>query len=173
MAKRNLTPKQRKFADEYIATGNAEQSAKEAGYSARGNTSKLLQNTTIAEYIDKRMAELEEQAVASQTEVLKYLTRVMRREEMEYTVVTLEEKEEWYENDENGKSKKRSSTTQMPQRVPFPAKLSDANKAAELLGKRYAMWTDKQEIEHSGAVQFVDDIGGDDDASTSNAPEAE
>ena len=31
-------------------------------------------------------------------------------------------------------------------------------KAAELLGKRYAMWTEKQEVEHSGAVTFVDDI---------------
>lgn len=56
MAKRNLTSKQKKFADEYIATGNAEESARQAGYSARGNTSKLLQNTTIKTYIDERQA---------------------------------------------------------------------------------------------------------------------
>ncbi|WP_091610738.1 terminase small subunit [Marinococcus luteus] len=42
MAKRQLTPKQKKFADEYIITGNAEESARQAGYSARGNTSFVL-----------------------------------------------------------------------------------------------------------------------------------
>ena len=40
-------------------------------------------------------------------------------------------------------------------------KRSDTNartKAAELLGKRYMMWTDKQQIETTATVQFNDDI---------------
>lgn len=43
---RKLTPKQKNFADEYIITGNATQSAIKAGYSekyANTNASKLLQ----------------------------------------------------------------------------------------------------------------------------------
>ena len=40
-------------------------------------------------------------------------------------------------------------------------KRSDTNartKAAELLGKRYMMWTDKQQIETTAMVHFDDDI---------------
>ncbi|WP_434088464.1 hypothetical protein [Carnobacterium inhibens] len=37
----------------------------------------------------------------------------------------------------------------------------DRIKAAELLGKRYAMWTDKQEVSGDLSVTFVDDIGSD------------
>lgn len=49
-----MTPKQKKFAEYYAQSGNAAQSAIKAGYSdkyANTNASKLLQNTTIAEYI--------------------------------------------------------------------------------------------------------------------------
>ena len=49
-----LTGKQKAFADEYIRTGNAEQSAIKAGYNARGNTTKLMKNTTITTYITRR-----------------------------------------------------------------------------------------------------------------------
>lgn len=55
-----LTLKQQKFADEYIKTGNVYQSAKNAGYSenyAKGNSVKLLENVSVSEYIENRMAE--------------------------------------------------------------------------------------------------------------------
>lgn len=58
------------------------------------------------------------------------------------------------------------SITERIETIKLEPKIRDRNKAAEMLGERYAMWTDKQEIEHSGAVQFVDDIGGDADADT-------
>lgn len=35
---------------------------------------------------------------------------------------------------------------------------SARTKAAELLGKRYTMWTDKQVLNHEGVVQLVDDV---------------
>jgi len=54
---RKLTEKQKRFADYYIELGNAEEAAKRAGYSARGNTTKLLHNTTIRAYIQQRLAE--------------------------------------------------------------------------------------------------------------------
>lgn len=49
-----LNPRQKKFAEYYAQSGNAAESAIKAGYSAKfvnTNASKLLQNTTISEYI--------------------------------------------------------------------------------------------------------------------------
>ena len=50
-----LTPKQKKFADEYIISGNAYQSAINAGYSdnyAKAQSSKMLENVGIKSYIE-------------------------------------------------------------------------------------------------------------------------
>ncbi|KHF30152.1 Terminase small subunit [Anoxybacillus sp. BCO1] len=74
---RKLTEKQKRFADYYIELGNAEEAAKRAGYSARGNTTKLLQNTTIREYIQQRLAEKDKERIASQDEILAFLTKVL------------------------------------------------------------------------------------------------
>ena len=81
-----MTPKQKKFADEYIATGNATQSAIKAGYSknyANTNASKLLQNTTIESYIDTRLKEIAKDSIATADEVLQVLTTIIRREFIE------------------------------------------------------------------------------------------
>ncbi|MCH3952006.1 terminase small subunit [Leuconostoc mesenteroides] len=85
-----LTPKQKKFADEYIKTGNATQSAIEAGYSkkyANTNAPKLLQNTTLKQYIEKCMAEIASNSVMSYTEAVELLTSIARGEEKETVVV--------------------------------------------------------------------------------------
>ncbi|WP_251920653.1 terminase small subunit [Leuconostoc citreum] len=81
-----LTPKQKKFADEYIKTGNATQSAIEAGYSKRTARSVGSENLTkpdISEYIAKRIAEIDKENIAEQKEILEFMTRVMRRQETE------------------------------------------------------------------------------------------
>ncbi|MCO4095720.1 terminase small subunit [Macrococcoides canis] len=154
-----LTLKQQKFADEYIKTGNVYQSAKNAGYSenyAKGNSVKLLENVSVSEYIENRMAELKSKAIADQTEVLEYLTSVMRREKKEIVVVTLtKEESKWVDG------KKQTVKTEVPELVEIPAKLSDANKAAELLGKRYKLFTDKQEVEVTTPT-IINDIPLDD-----------
>ena len=75
--KRKLTLKQQRFADEYIISGNAEESARKAGYSpsyVKGNAYKLVGNVGISSYIDERLAELNEKSIAKQDEVLQYLT---------------------------------------------------------------------------------------------------
>ncbi|MBZ5949254.1 terminase small subunit [Leuconostoc gasicomitatum] len=85
-----LTPKQKKFADEYIKTGNATQSAIEAGYSkkyANTNAPKLLQNTTLKQYIEKCMADIASNRVMSYTEAVELLTSIARGEEKETVVV--------------------------------------------------------------------------------------
>ena len=138
-----MTIKQQRFADEYIISANATQAAIKAGYSkkyANTNASKLLQNTTIKSYIDERLAELQSQKVADQQEVLEYLTSVMRGEETEQTVIGV------------------GDLGQELTDIEVSAK--DRIKAAELLGKRYRMWTDKVEAEVQGTVVFAteDDI---------------
>lgn len=78
-----MTAKQRRFCDEYIISLNATQAAIKAGYSekyAHTNAAKLLQNTTINDFIAARMAEKEDEAIATQDEILKYYTSVMRGE---------------------------------------------------------------------------------------------
>ncbi len=81
-----LTPKQKKFADEYIKTGNATQSAIEAGYSkktARSVGSENLTKPDISEYIAKRLEKIDKEKIAEQKEILEFMTRVMRRQETE------------------------------------------------------------------------------------------
>ncbi|WP_273712851.1 terminase small subunit [Leuconostoc mesenteroides] len=85
-----LTPKQQKFADEYIKTGNATQSAIEAGYSkkyANTNAPKLLQNTTLKQYIERCMTDIASNRVMSYTEAVELLTSIARGEEKETVVV--------------------------------------------------------------------------------------
>ena len=99
----NLTPKQKKFADEYIITGNATQSAIEAGYSkkyANTNANKLLQNTTIKEYIAERFKQIESHKIATADEVLQVLTSIIRLEftEEQQTINPLTGKVETLEN---------------------------------------------------------------------------
>ena len=85
-----LTLKQRKFADEYIISGNAEEAAVNAGYSekyARGNAYKLVAFSGIKSYIDERLKEIESAKTATQQEVWEYLTSVMRGEQCEQTLI--------------------------------------------------------------------------------------
>nr|WP_295589833.1 terminase small subunit [uncultured Streptococcus sp.] len=124
-----LTLKQQRFADEYIISGNATGAAVKAGYSpkyANTNASKLLQNTAIKSYIDERLAQLASEKIATQEEVLTYLTSVMRGETQEQTLISIGE------------------LGQTITDIDVGAK--DRIKAAELLGKRHRLWTDKQEI---------------------------
>ena len=138
----DLTIKQKRFADEYIISGNASQAAIAAGYSkkyAAQNTDKLLKNTKVKSYIAERMAELDSKKIAKQEEVLAYLTSIMRGEQQEKTLVG------------EGMGEQRIAD------IDVSAK--DRIKAAEHIGKRYSMWTDKQEVTGDIAITFIDDIG--------------
>lgn len=137
-----LTLKQQRFADEYIISGNAYQSAITAGYSenyAKGNVVKLLENVSVKSYIDEKLAELQSQKVADQQEVLEYLTSVMRGEKTEPLLVL----------DGEGTQKVVNAVPPVQART----------KAAELLGKRYRLFTDKVELDATvEQVVFEDDI---------------
>lgn len=140
-----MTLKQQRFADEYIITGNATQSAIKAGYSskyANTNANKLLQNTTIKNYIDERLEQLESEKIASQQEILSYLSSVMRGEMTEQTLRSVGE------------------SGQVIAEIDVGAK--DRIKAAELLGKRYKLWTEKQEVTSNNVTEIVWDIPNED-----------
>ncbi|MBT0941697.1 terminase small subunit [Streptococcus lutetiensis] len=84
-----LTLKQQRFADEYIISGNAYQSAITAGYSenyAKGNVVKLLENVSVKSYIDERLSEIQSEKIANQEEVMQVLTSVLRGEREEEVV---------------------------------------------------------------------------------------
>lgn len=87
---RKLTPKQKKFAEEYVKTGNATQSAIAAEYSekyAHTNATKLLQNTTLKSYIKELMDKAASDRIMDATEAIELLTRIARGEETETKVV--------------------------------------------------------------------------------------
>lgn len=127
---KKLTIKQKRFADEYIISGNATQAAINAGYSektARKIGSENLTKPDIKSYIEEQMKELEAETIADQTEVLQFLTSILRDEMTEEVLVNVG-------NFEQSIQDKKISAR-------------DKIKAAELLGKRYGSWTDKVNLE--------------------------
>lgn len=156
-----LTEKQKRFCDEYLVDLNATQAAIRAGYSEKTAKQIAQQNLTkldIQEYIKKRMAEKEDALIAKQDEVLQTLTRVLRRQEMDTVVVTCKERSSGY--DENGK--KVIVEKEIPRVVQIPTRVNNLNKAAELLGKRYGLYTEKIETDVDMELNINIDYGEDD-----------
>lgn len=160
-----MTEKQKRFCDEYLTDLNATQAAVRAGYSKKTAYSigeENLRKPEIKGYIEKRMAEKESQLIANQDEVMRYLTAVMRREKMESVVVTLNTEKTSYVPDENGTMRKQTVKQEIPQIIEIPAQLRDANKAAELLGKAYGIYTDKVDVDADMDLNITIDYGEDD-----------
>ncbi|WP_373206479.1 terminase small subunit [Coprococcus phoceensis] len=146
-----MTAKQKRFCDEYLIDLNATQAAIRAGYSKKtaysiGNEN--LMKPELKKYIEERMAEKESQLIADQDEVLKYLTSVMRGESQSEIVVV--------EGVGDGMSEARAV-----QKAPDE---KERLKAAELLGKRYGLYTEKVEQQVDMDLNIVVDYGGDSNA---------
>ena len=112
-----LKPKEVIFAEEWLKTTNATQSAIKAGYSERtaySAGSRLLKKVDVKQYIDERLAEMKENSIADTDEVMQFLSSTMRGD--------------------------------IPDQFGLDPALNDRIKAAELIGKRYKLFTDKQEI---------------------------
>ena len=157
-----MTAKQQRFCDEYLIDLNATQAAIRAGYSKKTAAviaTENLRKPNIAEYIKKRLDEKEAELIADQNEVMKYLTSVMRREKTESVVVTLSEEETKFVEDEQGTMRKQTIKKEVPQIIEIPARLSDANKAAELLGKAHGLYTDRIEQEIDAEIKVTIDYG--------------
>ncbi|GEM_PF-672734 len=102
--------------------------------------SENLTKPDIRQYIDERLEQLQSEKIANQEEVLEYLSKVMRGEETDQTVV--------FQGSEYG------STIEDVQVAN-----KDRIRAAELLGKRYSLWTDKVELDGNMDLKVVVDYG--------------
>ena len=83
MADEKLTPKQKRFCEEYLKSGNATEAAKKAGYkekAAHSMGAENLRKPAISAYIKRRMDECESALVADSNEILRFYTSVMRGE---------------------------------------------------------------------------------------------
>ena len=122
-----LTEKERIFADEYIKTTNATQSAIKAGYAEKSASSKgsqLLRKVKVRKYIDDVMEKRSKNTIATADEVLEYLTKVMNGEEKDA--------------------------------CGLDTSIADRTKAAELLGKRHMLFTDKVKLDAEIEIDISD-----------------
>ena len=157
--KSKLNVKQQKFSEEYILTGNATKSAIKAGYSektAATNSTKLLKNTKVSEYIEGLRREMMDKSILSGKEVLYRLSQIAMAEVTERDFF-VNKKAEYIEN-ENNPQKMQLVYNEQVVTVEKPPKISDQNKALELLGKHHKLFTDKQEVSASLAPEFFDSI---------------
>lgn len=139
-----LTEKQKRFADFYIETANATESYKKAGYSYTSENiagvegHKLLKHPKILPYIQEKVSAKDKARIASQDEVLEFLTSVMRGDITEKIPVLIGGGvQELMENKPAAQVRKS---------------------AAELLGKRYRLFTDNVNVSGEVGVRIVDDI---------------
>ena len=129
-----LNEKQKQFYKEYVVDANATQSAIRAGYSkktAYSQGQRLLKNVEGQKYLEELMAEKESKLIATQDEVLKYLTSVLRGKSRSTEIVV--------EGTGDGCSEARTIKKEPSEK--------DRLKAAELLGKRYGLYTEKIEAD--------------------------
>ena len=135
-----MTRKQQRFCDEYLIDCNATQAAIRAGYSkatARQIGDRLLSNVDVKAYIDERLEQIQSGTIASAEEVMRYLTSVLRSESRS-SVLAL---------DEAGGQNVIEKAPDEKERL----------KAAELLGKRYSLYTDKVNMDGSVPIVFADE----------------
>lgn len=152
-----LTRQQKQFCDEYVVCQNAYQAALKAGYAqttAKAKSSEWLEKVGHREYIAKKMAEKDAKLIARQDEVLETLTRILRRSEAETVVVMQKTTRSYYD----GNGKKVIETEETPLLVSVPTKISDVNKAAELLGKTYGLYTDRLDLTADIVLDFAGDV---------------
>lgn len=136
-----MTEKQRRFCDEYLIDLNATQAAIRAGYSSKTAYSigeENLKKPELKSYIETRMAEKEKRLIANQDEVLQYLTSVMRGESTSHVLSMCGDG--------------------CQEVITKPPDEKERTKAAELIGKRYGLFTDKVNVD--GVIPVV--ITGDD-----------
>lgn len=139
-----MNKKQKKFADEYLIDCNATQAAIRAGYSektAKSIGQRMLTYVDIKNYIDEQLSLIHNERIADATEVMMYLTSVLRGESEAAVVVV--------EGTGEGCSEARTMTKTPDERERL--------KAAELIGKRYGIFTDKMNLEVEPVV-IVNDL---------------
>ena len=143
-----MTDKQKIFADEYLVDLNATRAYKAAYPTVKKDNvataagARLLRNVKVSEYIEQVLEKRRTERVADAQEVMEHLTAAMRGELKEEVVVV--------EGAGDGYSDAKIIEKQISERERL--------KAAELLGKRYSLFTDKLEMNGVEGVVIVNDI---------------
>ena len=147
-----MTEKQKRFCDEYLIDCNATRAYKtvyknvKSDETAKSAASRLLTNVNVKKYIDDRMEELHNEKTADAHEVIEYLTSVLRGESTAQEIVV--------EGTGDGCSEARTMEKSPSEKERL--------KAAELLGKRYSLFTDKVETDVDMDLNITIDYGEDD-----------
>lgn len=139
-----MTEKQRLFADEYLKDLNGTRAYKtiyttiknDNVAAVRANT--LLKQKDISDYISKRLEEIHNENTADIQEVMEYLTSVLRGKSASAVLMM----------SGNGMQKVTEKPPDEKERL----------KAAELLGKRFGMFTENVDVTSNGKTVIVDDI---------------
>lgn len=139
-----LTARQRRFAEQYLLSGDARQSALAAGYSpsvAAGKTARLLQNRDVADYLERRRAEIAQNEVDTRR-VMAELSSIAFADAGDYWRV---EDGRLLVADTGGLSPgKRAAVAQVREGTKgVEVKLYDKMRALELLGKASGMFSDR------------------------------
>lgn len=137
-----LTKKQKRFCDEYLIDLNATQAAIRAGYSsktAKQIGQRLLTFVDLKIYIEQQLERIHNEKTADAQEVLEYLTSVMRGQHTEQTLQLIGDG--------------------MQNIVDIDVSAKERLKAAELIGKRYGMFTEKVEMDTDMELNISVDYG--------------
>lgn len=147
-----MTEKQKRFCDEYLIDCNATRAYKtvyqnvKSDEVARKAGSRLLTNVDVKNYITEQMEKIHNEKTADAQEVIEYLTSVLRGESIAQEIVV--------EGTGDGCSEARTM-----EKAPSE---KEKLKAAELLGKRYALFTDKIETDVDMDLNITIDYGDND-----------
>lgn len=157
-----LTPKQERFANEYIKTLNVTKSAIKAGYSpnsAHVTGSRLLRKEKVDEYIKSKKDEIMDDTILSAKELLYLLTQAAVGDETE-TKEAVVKKGTFERNPDTGRM--NLVYNEHVETVDVPIKPSDRMKARDLIGRYHSLFTEKVDLNVATPV-FIDGIGEDDE----------
>lgn len=133
-----MTAKRQVFADEWLKDMNGTRAYKVAYPRVKKDSvaataaGRLLRNVEVKAYIDEQLELMHSDRTADAQEVLEYLTSIMRGEQTEETLIGLGMGEQ--------------------DKTDISVSAKDRIKAAELLGKRYALFTDKVDLQSGDIV---------------------
>ncbi len=142
-----MTEKQKRFADEYLIDLNGTRAYKVAYPKVKNDAtaaqaaSRMLRNVKVKTYIDEQLEKIHNEKTADAQEVLEYLTAVMRGE-TESSVLGL-------------------CGDGCQEVLEKPPDEKERLKAAELLGKRYSLFTDKVDLNADMDLKITVDYGED------------
>lgn len=141
-----MNERQKHFADEYIISKNATQSAIAAGYSEKTAYSigqRLLKNVEISEYIKKRTEELFDERSMTIAEALAISASIARGDVQKgYSKSTVKK---------DGKEKVVESTYE------FTPSIEERQRSVDHILKVNGAYLERKEIELSGSVVFTNE----------------